>query len=95
MATVKDDLANWTLDDLLEAINPAPPTPEERVQRALAVIARLQQEGQITDADADAWVRAIIAARINGEFAAMVSDYFTPAKRRRADDARRRGFSLL
>ena len=95
MATVKDDLANWTLDDLLEAINPAPPSIEERCRRALVVIIKSWEAGELTDEQASGLIEVIVTAlekrRVNEMFNEMVNDVFTPKRRRK--DARR--FSLV
>ena len=82
-------------DDLLAAINPQPPSPAERLRNALTTIAELQAAGHISAADAETLTKAVIAARINGEITAMVSDYFAPDHRRRPNDAYDHGFSLL
>ena len=95
MATVKDDLANWTLDDLLEAINPAPPSVEERQRRALVVVIKSWEAGEITDEQASGLIEVIVTApqkrRVNEMFNEMVNDLFTPKRRRKG--ARR--FSLI
>ena len=82
-------------DDLLAAISPQPPSPAERLRNALTAIAELQAAGHISAADAETLTKAVIAARINGEITAMVSDYFSPDHRRRPNDAYDHGFSLL
>ena len=82
-------------DDLLAAISPQPPSPAERLRNALTAIAELQGAGHISAADAETLTKAVIAARINGEITAMVSDYFAPDHRRRPNDAYDHGFSLL
>lgn len=82
-------------DDLLAAISPQPPSPAERLRNALTAIAELQAAGHISAADAETLTKAVIAARINGEITAMVSDYFAPDHRRRPNDAYDHGFSLL
>lgn len=82
-------------DDLLAAISPQPPSPAERLRNALTTIAELQAAGHISAADAETLTKAVIAARINGEITAMVSDYFAPDHRRRPNDAYDHGFSLL
>lgn len=88
MATVKDDLANWTLDDLLEAINPAPPTLDERIQRALAVVDQYHREGQLSDAEAEGLVRVLLDAGIAVEIGEIVTDYFTPHHRQQRRNGR-------
>ena len=82
-------------DDLLAAISPQPPSPAERLRNALTTIAELQAAGHISAADAETLTKAVIAARINGEITAMVSEYFAPDHRRRPNDAYDHGFSLL
>ena len=82
-------------DDLLAAISPQPPSPAERLRNALTAIAELQAAGHISAADAETLTKAVIAARINGEITAMVSDYFAPYHRHRPNDAYDHGFSLL
>ena len=82
-------------DDLLAAISPQPPSPAERLRNALTAIAELQAAGHISAADAETLTKAVIAARINGEITAMVSDYFAPDHRHRPNDAYDHGFSLL
>ena len=82
-------------DDLLAAISPQPPPPAERLRNALTAIAELQAAGHISAADAETLTKAVIAARINGEITAMVSDYFAPDHRRRPNDAYDHGLSLL
>ena len=82
-------------DDLLAAISPQPPSPAERLRNALTAIAELQAAGHISASDAETLTKAVIAARINGEITAMVSDYFAPDHRRRPNDAYDHGFSLL
>ena len=82
-------------DDLLAAISPQPPSPADRLRNALTAIAELQAAGHISAADAETLTKAVIAARINGEITAMVSDYFAPDHRHRPNDAYDHGLSLL
>ena len=49
MALSLKDIANWTLDDLLEAINPPPPSADEQLRRALVAVIESWQNGEITD----------------------------------------------
>ena len=87
MATARDELPNWTLDDLLEAINPAPPSIEERQRRALVVVIKSWEAGELTDAQASGLIEAIVTApqkrRVNKMFNEMVNDLFTPKRRRK------------
>ena len=86
MTTAKDVLPNLTWDDLLEAINPAPPSLEERLRRALVVIIKGWEEGQLTDAQASELIQAIVTAqekrRVNEMFSEIVDDFFTPRRRK-------------
>ena len=88
MTTAKDVLPNLTWDDLLEAINPAPPSIEERLRRALVVIIKGWEEGQLTDAQASELIQTIATAyenrRINEMFSEIVDDFFTPQRRRKS-----------
>ena len=95
MTTPRNEPPPISWDDLLAAISPQPPSPSERLRNALAAIAELQAAGQISAADAETLANAVIAARINGEITAMVSDYFAPDHRRRPHDAYDPVFSLL
>ncbi len=95
MALMKREIEDWTLDDLLEAINPAPPSTGERFRRALAVAVNGWQEGQLTDEQASEFIKALFTVKLNGEVSEMISDYFTPKSRRRSEDASRGGFSLI
>lgn len=95
MATARDELPNLTWDDLLEAINPAPPSIEERCRRALVVILKSWEAGELTDEQASGLIEVIVTAlekrRANEMFTEMVNDLFTPKRRRKG--ARR--FSLV
>ena len=83
MATTNNDLPNWTWDDLLEAINPEPPTLDERIQRALAVVDHYHREGQLSDAEAEGLVGVLLDAGIAAEIGEIVTDYFTPHHQQR------------
>lgn len=83
MATANISAADITLDDLLEAINPQPPTMDERIQHALSVVTQYHQEGKISDADADALRGVLLDASMSVEFGEIVTDYFTPSNRKR------------
>ena len=83
MATANISTADITLDDLLEAINPQPPTLDERIQRALSVVAQYHQEGKLSDADADAMRGVLLDAGMAAEIGEIVTDYFTPRNRQR------------
>lgn len=95
MALMKREIEDWTLDDVLEAINPAPPSTDERFRRALAVAVNGWQEGQLTDEQAGEFIKALFAVKLNGEVSEMISDYFTPKSRQRSEDASRGSFSLI
>lgn len=95
MATANISTANITLDDLLEAINPQPPTLDERIQRAVSVVAQFHQEGKISNADAEAIIKVLLNIKDNLEINQMISEVFTPKNRRRGNDPSRSGFSLL
>ncbi len=89
MTTARDVLPDLTWDDLLEAINPAPPSVEERLRRALVVIIKGWEEGQLTDAQASELIQAIVTAqekhRVNEMFSEIVDDFFTPRRRRKSE----------
>ena len=93
MALPRKDVENWTLDDLLEAVNPAPPTTEEQLRRALVAVIKSWRHGEITDEQATTLIKAIAAAKVNRHFNEMASEVFAPRHRRRGNAARQR-FSL-
>lgn len=88
MALSLKNIENWTLDDLLEAINPPPPSADEQLRRALMAVIQSWQNGEITDEQATTLIKAIAAAKVNRQFNEMVNDFFTP-RRRRAGNASR------
>lgn len=88
MALSLKDIENWTLDDLLDAINPPPPSDDERLRRALVAIIESWRNGEITDEQATTLIKAIAAAKVNRQFNEMANDFFTP-RRGRAGNASR------
>ena len=90
MALTLKEIENWTLDDLLEAINPPPPSADERLRRALVAIIESWQNGEITDDQATTLIKAIAAANMNRQVNQMVNDFFTPRRGRTGDVSRRR-----
>ena len=95
MALAENGIEHLTLDDLLEAINPPPPSPDERFRRALQVTIDGWQSGQLTDKQADEIIKALFTVKLNSEVSELVSDYFTPEHRRKASDTEHRLFSLI
>ena len=95
MATANITAADITLDDLLEAINPQPPTMDERIQHALSMVTQYHQEGKISDADAEAIIKVLLDLKTNLEVNLMIAEVFTPKNRRRGRDSSRHWFSLL
>ena len=83
--TIVNSAEGITLDDLLEAINPQPPTMDGRIRNALGVVAQYRREGHISDADADALVSVLVDASITAEVSDIALDYFTPRNRQRRD----------
>ena len=90
MALSKKDIENWTLDDLLDAVNPPPPAADERLRRALVAVIKSWQDGEITDDQATTLIKAIADVNMNRQFKEMVNEVFTPRHRRRGNAARRR-----
>ena len=88
MALALKGIENWTLDDLLEAVNPPPPSADERLRRALWAVIKSWQDGEITDEQATTLIKAIAAAKVNRQFNEMASEVFTPRRRRRGNAAR-------
>ncbi len=82
MALAVEGFEHLTLDDLLEAINPPPPSVEERLRRALVVTIKGWEEGQLTDEQAAALITAIVNANANRQMNEMISDFLTPRRRR-------------
>ena len=78
MALTLKGIENWTLDDLLEAINPPPPSADEQLRRALVAIIKSWQGGELTDEQATTLIKAIAAANMNRQVNQMVNDFFTP-----------------
>ena len=95
MVLAENSVEHLTLDDLLEAVNPSPPSPEERFRRALQVAIEWWQDGRLTDDQATELVKALFTVKMNSEVSELVSDYFTPRSRRHSDRAPRRRFSLI
>ena len=93
MALALKDIENWTLDDLLEAINPPPPSADEQLRRALVAVVQSWQNGEITDEQATSLIKAIAAVNMNRQVNQMVNDFFAP-RRGRAWDVSRRRLSL-
>ena len=93
MALALKDIEKWTLDDLLEAINPPPPSADDRLRRALSATVQCWRDGQITDEQAAAVIKAIAAVNMNRQVNRMVNDFFTP--RRRARNVSQRRISLV
>ena len=93
MARTLTDIENWTLDDLLDVINPPPPSADERLRRSLVAVIKSWQDGEITDEQATTLIKAIAAVNMNRQFNEMANEVFTPRHRRRGNAARRR-FSL-
>jgi hypothetical protein len=89
MALAKNDIERLTLDDLLEAINPSPPSLEERLRRALAGTIKHWQNGHLTDEQAETIIRAIVATSVNRQMNEMVNDFFAPRHRRGEASPRR------
>lgn len=94
MALALKDIENWTLDDLLEAINPPPPSADERLRRALVAVIESWKRGEITDEQATAVIKAIAAVNMNRQMNQIVNDFFTP-RRGRAEDVSRGRLSLI
>ena len=89
MALAKNDIERLTLDDLLKAINPSPPSLEERFRRALAGTIKHWQNGQLTDEQAETIIRAIVATSVNRQMNEIVSDFFAPRHSRGEASPRR------
>lgn len=90
MALAKKDIENWTLDDLLEAVNPTPPTADERLRRALVAVIKSWQDSGITDEQATILIKSVVAAKLNRQVNEMANEVFTPRHRRKGNAARRR-----
>lgn len=82
MALAGNGIDHLTLDDLLEAVNPAPPSIEERLRHALTATIKCWQEGQVTDEQAEMLIKALVAANVNRQVNQMVNEFFTPQRRR-------------
>lgn len=95
MALAGSSTENLTLDDLLEAINPRPPSPEERFRRALQVAIKWWQDGHLTDDQAEELIKALFTVKMNNEVSELISDYFAPRSRQHYDQVPRRRFSLI
>ena len=95
MALSENGIEHLTLDDLLEAINPPPPSPDERFRRALQVTIEGWQSGQLTDKQAEEIIKALFIVKMNNEVSELISDYFAPRSRRHSDQVPRRRFSLI
>ena len=93
MAPTKKDIAKWTLDDLLEAINPPPPSADERLRHAVVSVIKSWQEGKITDEQVATLIKTIAAVNANRQVNQMVNEFFTP--RRRASYVSTRRLSLV
>jgi len=95
MVGVTNGIEHLTMDDLLEAINPPPPSQEERFRRALQFAINWWQDGHLTDEQATELIKALFTVKMNGEVSELISDYFTPRSSQHTDQAPRRRFSLI
>ena len=68
-------------DDLLLAISPQRGFDNADLRRVIDAITTAQQEGHITDEDAEELLKVLLAAVVSGRVNAMVGDFFTPDAR--------------
>ena len=78
MTTATNKLPPVSWDDLLSAISPQRGFTSADLQRAVTAVATAQQEGRITDEQAEEAIKMLAAVAISGQVNAMVSDFFTP-----------------
>lgn len=70
-----------TYDDLLAAISPRRTISNAELQRAIAAVVAVQQDGQITAQEAAAIIKVMFAMAMSGQVNAIVNDFFTPGAR--------------
>ena len=83
MATTRDERHPVSWEDLLAAISPRRGLDRADLQKAITAIVAAQQEGQITDADAQELIKVLVGIAASGQFNVMVNDFFTPDARGR------------
>ena len=81
MAT--ENAIGLTYDDLLAAISPRRGVTGAELQRAIAAVVAVQQEGEITAQEAAEIIKVMFALAMSGQVNAIVNDFFTPDARGR------------
>ena len=92
MAITRNELPPVSWDDLLSAISPQRGFASADLRRTIEVITAAQQEGQITDKDAEELIKFLLATMISGRVNAMVGDFFMPDAQRLGGRFGERGF---
>ena len=82
MAITRNELPPVSWDDLLSAISPQRGFANADLRRTIEAVTAAQQEGRITDKDAEELLKVLFAAVISGRVNAMVGDFFTPNAQR-------------
>ncbi len=92
MTITRNELPSVSWDDLLSAISPQRGFANADLRRTIEAITAAQQEGEITDKDAEELLKVLLAAVISGRVNAMVGDFFMPNAHRPGDRFGEGGF---
>ena len=78
MAITRNELPPVSWDDLLSAISPQRGFTNADLRRAISAISTAQQEGRISDEQAEELIKMLAAVAVSGQVNALVGDFFTP-----------------
>ena len=81
MTRAENGIEHLTMDDLLEAINPPPPSVDALYQHGLDDISAYWRQGRITSEQAMGLVKMLMAAKLDYEVSEMIRDAFSPKKK--------------
>ena len=78
MTTTRNELPPVSWDELLSAISPQRGFANADLRRAIGAISTAQQEGRISDEQAEELIKMLAAVAVSGQVNALVGDFFTP-----------------
>jgi len=78
MAITRNERPPVSWDDLLSAISPQRGFANTDLRRAIGAISTAQQEGSISDEQAEELIKMLAAVAVSGQVNALVGDFFTP-----------------
>ncbi len=90
MATARNERYPVTWDDLPAAINPPPEPEDQDVWEAIDEVTDALQQGQITAAEAQGYIRELLSANVDYDLRGIIADALAPSDQERPVNNQRR-----